>query len=126
MRIKLNLKSTLILICVVYTVLTITSSTLGLLQGQTRDTHVHILMRFVVTFLGILSILIFNLFPNWSLPAIYALHYAVTIGTIFLLLWISGFFIDLHPNAFRDIFLNFTAVYIVISSVFIIIGKRRA
>ncbi len=123
MRIKLSLKNVLILICVVYTILTVTSSGIGLLQGQTTDTHVHLLMRFAVTFLGIGSILIFNLFPNWPLIAIYSFHYAVTIGLIFLLIWLSGFFIELHPDAFRDIFLNFTVIYILIAAVLMTIGR---
>ncbi len=80
MRIKLSLKNALILICIVYTILTVTSSGIALLQGQTTDTHVHLLMRFVVTFLGIGSILIFNLFPEWPLKAIYGFHYVVTMG----------------------------------------------
>lgn len=125
MRIKLSLKNVLILICIAYTILTVVSSSLGLLQGQSTDTHLHIIMRFVVTSLGILSILIFNLFPSWPLAAIYGLHYAVTMGAIFLLIRTSGYFIDLHPNAFRDIFLNFTAVYIPVSLVFMIRNRFK-
>ena len=125
MRIKLSLKNALILICIVYTVLIVTSSGMGLLQGQTTDTHTHLLMRFVVTSLGIGSILIFNLFPEWPITAIYGLHYAVTMGVIFILVWISGFFIELHPDAYRDIFLNFTVIYILIAVVFIIIDRYR-
>ena len=37
MRIKLSIKNALILICIVYTVLTVTSSGLALLQGQTTE-----------------------------------------------------------------------------------------
>ncbi len=125
MRIKLSLKYALILICIVYTVLTVTSSGIAILQGQTTDTHFHLLIRFAVTFIGIGSILIFNLFPDWPVTAIYSLHYAVTMGAIFLLVWISGFFRDLHPNAYRDIFLNFTVIYILIAAGFIIYGKRK-
>ncbi len=126
MRIKLSFKNAIILICIVYTVLTITSSGIALLQGQTTDTHTHLLMRFAVTSLGIGSILIFNLFPDWPLTAIYGLHYSVTMAAIFLLVWISGFFVDLHPDAYRDIFLNFTVIYILIATVLIIYGKRKS
>ena len=125
MRIKLSIKNALILICIVYTVLTITSSGISLLQGQTTDTHTHLLMRFAVTFIGIGSILIFNLFPEWPLTAIYGLHYAVTMAAIFILVWVSGFFIDLHPDAYRDIFLNFTIIYILLAAVLIILGEYR-
>ncbi|EEG77958.1 DUF6608 family protein [Dethiobacter alkaliphilus] len=125
MRVKLDVKSALILICVVYTLLTITSSGFAMLAGRTTDTHAHLLMRFVVTAIGIGSILIFNLFPKWSLPAIYAFHYGVTMGVILLLMWISGFFIELHPDAYRDIFFNFTPIYILISAGLILFGRMR-
>jgi len=123
--IRLSFKNALLLICVVYTLLTVISSGLGLIQGQITDTHSHIVMRFVVTSLGIGSILLFNLFPKWPTTAIYALHYAVTMGGILVLVWISGFLTELHPNAYRDIFFNFTVVYILIAAVLIGIGQYK-
>ncbi len=74
MRINLSWKRALILICVVYSMLTINSSGYVLMTGITTDTHFHLLARFAVTAIGIGSILIFNLFPNWPMPAIYAFH----------------------------------------------------
>ena len=127
-RVNLHWKNALILICIVYTLLTVTSSGYELIVGETTDTHVHLLSRFLVTSIGIGSILIFNLFPHWSLLGIFTLHYGVTMSSIFLLVWVSGFFIQLHPDAFRDIFLNFTAIYILIAAAFQIRGifKRRS
>ncbi|MEJ6951336.1 DUF6608 family protein [Natronospora cellulosivora (SeqCode)] len=126
MRINLNLKKALILICIVYTVLTITSSTWALLAGRTTDTHFHLIMRFLLTSIGIGSILLFNFFPKWPPTAIFAFHYAVTMGLVFILVGFSGFFVNLHPNAYRDIFLNFTLIYLLISSVFIIRDKVKS
>jgi len=125
MRIKISLKNAFLLICIVFTALTVTSSGISLLQGQTTDIHAHLLMRFVITFLGIGSILVFNLFPDWPLPAIYGLHYVITMSFILLLIWTGGFFVELHPNAYRDIFLNFTPIYILISTGFIIFGRYK-
>ena len=117
MRVHLSVKRALLLVCVLYTVLTISSSGLGLLSGNTTDTHAHILMRFAIVGIGIASIFLFRLFPGWSLLAIYVFHYAVTMAAVFLFVWVSGFFIALHPNAYRDVFLNFSAVYVVLAAV---------
>ncbi len=125
MRINLSYKKALLLICVVYTLLTVTSSGIGLLTGQETDTHIHILMRFLITSVGIGSILLFNLFPRWPLAAINIFHYVVTMGFVFVIVWISGFFIELHPDAYRDIFFNFTAVYILVSAIFQIMMRRK-
>lgn len=35
-------------------------------------------------------------------------------GLVFLYVWIIGFFETLHPNAYRDVFLNFTAVAVIL------------
>ena len=125
MRINLNWKSALMLICVVYTLLTITSSGYALLVGITTDTHFHLLARFAVTAIGIGSILMFNLFPRWHLWTMFALHYVATMGIIFGLVWVSGFIVELHPDAYRDIILNFTLIYLLIAAGFLIRKKYR-
>lgn len=125
MRINLSVKNALILICVVYTLLTVISSIYGLAVGRTTDTHVHLLLRFLITVIGIGSILIFNLFPRWNLAGIFALHYGVVMGLILIVVWASGFFIELHPDAYRDIFLNFTPIYLLVAVGFLIKKKYK-
>lgn len=123
MRINLNWKSALVLICIVYTLLTVTSSGYALLVGRTMETHFHLLARFAVTSIGIGSILMFNLLQRWHLWAVFLIHYTATMGIIFGLIWLSGNFTELHPDAFRDIFLNFTPIYFLIAAGFLIKNK---
>lgn len=122
---ELDKKRTVLLICVVYTLLTLISSGYGLAAGRTMDTHAHILLRFVVTVLGIGSLHLFRLVPRWPLPGAVAFHYGATMGAIWLLVWISGRFLTLHPDACRDIFLNYSAIYLLASAGFLGIRKRR-
>ena len=42
-----------IMLCGIYTLLTLISSSMQLIQGIESDTNIHILMRFVVCFIGI-------------------------------------------------------------------------
>lgn len=125
MRVDLDAKKTVLLIGVVYTLLTVTSAAVGLAIGQTMDTHVHILLRFVVTSFGVGSIHLFNWFPRWPLPGAFAFHYGVTMGAIWLLVWISGSFLTLHPDAYRDIFLNYSVIYLLVAAGFIGVKKCR-
>lgn len=125
MRINLSVKNAFILICVIYTLLTVISSIYGLAVGRTTDTHVHLLLRFLITVIGIGSILIFNLFPRWNLAGIFALHYGIVMGLILIVVWASGFFIELHPDAYRDIFLNFTPIYLLVAIGFLIKKKYK-
>jgi len=55
----------------------------------------------------------------------FVLHYLATMGVILVLMWVSGFFIELHPDAYRDIFLNFTPIYLLIAAGFLIRNKNR-
>jgi len=125
MRINLSVRNALILICVVYTLLTVTSSIYGLVVGRITDTNVHLLLRFLITAIGIGSILIFNLFPRWNLVGIFALHYGLVMGFILIVIWASGLFIELHTDAYRDIFLNFTPIYLVVAACFLIKDKYK-
>lgn len=125
MRINLNWKSALMLICIAYTLLTIISSGYALLSGTAAETHFHLLARFAFTAIGVGSILMFNMLPRWPLWAMFAVHYVATMGIIFGLVLVSGYLIELHPDAYRDIFLNFTPIYVLIAVGFLIRTKYR-
>ncbi|MEW6696115.1 MAG: DUF6608 family protein [Bacillota bacterium] len=125
MKLKLSVKDTLILVCVLYTVLTLVSSTIGLIAGRTTDTHTHLLMRFAITFVGISSLQVFRLVSTWSPLGQIALHYVVTTSMVLALVGLSGFWMELHPNAYRDVFLNFTVVYALVTGVILLWGRRK-
>jgi hypothetical protein len=49
--------------------------------------------------------------------------YVISMGIVFSYVWILGFFEELHPNAYRDIFLNFTVITICVMIVITIKEK---
>ena len=112
----LVIKNKLSVICILFTGITLAASTLGLLMdgfGSTSD-DLHIWSRFAIVFIAIGSLYIFDWFQSWSLPVVHAIHYAVTMAIIFVAVWLMGSFVELHPNAFRDIFLNYTVIYLIL------------
>lgn len=118
MKINLTWRDTVIWICVVYTLITTVSAIFNLINGNTETTHFHILVRLVVTTVGIGSIHLFKLFTGQSLFKAFVYHYSITISFIILAVWMSGFFMLLHPNALRDIFLNYSTIYFLCASLF--------
>lgn len=104
-----------IVICVVYTILTVTSSTIYLIQGDEYDSHLHLINRFVITSIGVLSIWAYDLLRNYLKKYALFIHYPIVMGFVFGYVWFNGLFVELHPNAYRDIFFNFTAIYLLIS-----------
>ena len=119
------LKNIAILFCSIFTVATIASCIINLLMGNTNDTYFHILDRAVLTLIGsiIIGIVADINFKNTIFN--YLIPYLVFIILAFLYVFISGFFVELHPNAYRDIFINDTIAYIIVY-VSIDIYKNRA
>lgn len=108
-------KRIILLFCTVFTFATLASCFINLWLGHSTDTYFHILDRAFLTLIGSIVINIMmginlqNKFLNLFTP------YLIFILLAFLYVFISGFFEELHPNAYRDIFINDTIAYIVVA-----------
>ncbi|MDT2814656.1 hypothetical protein P7H75_07340 [Vagococcus carniphilus] len=111
--------------CVIFTFVTIVSSIWQLAIGRVSDSNYHIINRAVITAIGMSIIFIekYCTFKNKILNVI--IPYVVSLSIVLIYTWSTGFVEKLHPNAYRDITLNFTALYIVLSIV-IEISKRKS
>ncbi|WP_407080285.1 DUF6608 family protein [Candidatus Contubernalis alkalaceticus] len=58
-----------------------------------------------------------------SFKLVHLIHYIATLIAVFFLVWFTGLFADLHPDAYQDIFFNYTGVYVIIILVEIIYFK---
>lgn len=125
MRIKKMIKRILMLFCIIFTVATLISCILNLALGYETDTYVHIIDRAVLTLLGslvvtlVLELKLRNGLLNFLLP------YGIFIILAMLYVFITGFFEELHPNAYRDVFLNDTIAYIVVYACLKIYDKLK-
>ena len=111
------IKHKLPLIFILFGILTLTSSIIGLVQGQETAGHIHIISRFFIIFFAIGSLYIFDWLKNVKLYKVHLIHYTVTTGMIMTGLWIFGHSIELHPDAYRDLFLNYTVIYLGVTAV---------
>jgi len=116
--------------CVIYTCATIISSILQLtIQAKEFDSNAHILDRAIVVLIGVctLQIIRYLKFKNRALNII--IPYCLSMGMIFLYVFVTGFFEELHPNAYRDIFLNYTIGFIIVSLIAAMVerfGNKRS
>lgn len=114
MKIKKIIKSIVVIFCIIFTFATLISCILNLALGYETDTYIHIIDRAVLTLLGSLIVILVhglrlkNDLLNFFLP------YGIFIILAMLFVFISGYFEELHPNAYRDVFLNDTIAYIVV------------
>ncbi len=123
---KNGLKQGFILFSMFYTVTTILSSSLQLYFGQPTDTNSHLLHRAAVILIAVITILLFDRIQLKSKILSYLVPYVLSMGTVFLYVWLTSFFEPLHPNAYRDIFLNFTAISICVMFAFFLKDKIKS
>lgn len=114
------------LFCLIFAVTTLISSALQLFQNQLTDTNFHILNRAGIVLIAVITIKLFDGIRLKSKVLSYLVPYAISMGIVFLYVWLTGFIEPLHPDAYRDIFLNFTAVAIVLMLIFFVKDRWMA
>ncbi|MDE7414770.1 MAG: hypothetical protein K2N44_00345, partial [Lachnospiraceae bacterium] len=93
---------------------TLFSCVINLILGYETDTYLHIIDRAVLTLLGSIIIIMVLELKLKSRIFNFLLPYVIFIALAMLYVFITGFFEELHPNAYRDVFLNDTIAYIVL------------
>jgi peptidoglycan/LPS O-acetylase OafA/YrhL len=128
--VRARLRRYVVSVCVLYTVLTLVSSTIALASGQETDTHLHLLMRLLFVMLGLGAFEVVAAFrqrrPGTPLVVLALAGSAVLVVAIVASVWVSGLAgVDLHPNAYRDAVLNVGVVGVVLVALSAIIDLRR-
>ena len=126
MKIKKMIKSIFMLFCIILTFATLISCILNLALGYETDTYIHIIDRAVLTLLGSLVVILVHELKLKNGLLNFLLPYGIFIILAMVFVFISGFFEELHPNAYRDVFLNDTIAYIVVYACVKIYDKLKA
>ena len=124
------LKESLIIYCSIYTFVTILNSVLYLLQGYRDDPsgNWHELTRAVIVLIGILAYEMAKNLPIKNLICRAAVVYIPTMALAFGFVWMNQFIEPLAKSAYRDIFINYTSLFVIVSVIAIIknsIQKRK-
>lgn len=112
------------IICITFTVITIISSALNLVKGNTMDSNLHLLSRFVLCLIAIGSLFIFEWLKNKPIYFVQMVHYACSLALVLIFVWSTQIIEPLSKNAYRDVFLNYTAIYIAFAIVCILRDKK--
>lgn len=107
-------KKVLLLFCIVFTIATLFSCVINLGLGYETDTYVHIIDRAVLTLLGTVAVVLVLEFPFKNKILNFLIPYTVFILLAMVYVFISGLYQQLHPNAYRDVFINDTLAYIAV------------
>lgn len=115
---KSNFLST---ICVVFTCLVlgkiVVEAVFGGIFGNDQE---NLLLMFGFSALGTFVLSQHYRLERFPLIAVMAGQYVVLIAAVMLVIWISGFFVELHEDAYRDMFWSFTVPYAIAAAVYYI------
>lgn len=116
------LKESLIIFCAIYTVVTILNSILYLSQGYRDDPsgNWHELTRAVIILIGIIAFEMVKNLPIKNVVIKAVVIYIPTMSLAFGFVWMNQFIEPLASSAYRDIFINYTSVYVVVSVIVLI------
>ena len=85
----------------------------------------HIMDRAVLTLIGAFILVLVTQMKVKNKWCQFLFPYIIFMALVMFYVWLSGFWSELHPNAYRDVFLNDTIAYIVVVAVVEIIHRTK-
>ncbi|MBQ1347858.1 MAG: hypothetical protein IIY58_00660 [Aeriscardovia sp.] len=121
------LRESVFIYCVIYTLGTILNSALYLSQGVRDDPsgNWHELTRAVIVLIGVLAYELAMHLPVKNLLLRSVLVYIPTMALAFGFVWLNHFIEPLAQSAYRDIFINYTSLFVIVSLVALIRHRIR-
>ncbi|NBI05237.1 DUF6608 family protein [Senegalia massiliensis] len=125
------LSNKLITICILFTIFTLLDTIpilLGLWPAKTGiGPYAHLLARFVLHSILISGLFFFDILRKTikSKLIIYAITFIITWALLLIYLWINGIFIELHPDAFKDLSRSYAFMYGLLGAVIFIGGRTK-
>lgn len=109
------------IVCVIYTCLSLGKIILELvLQGVFGNDQMNFLTMFLFAFLGTFVLSQHYRLDKYPLGAVILGQYVALVAAVMLFTWISGFFVELHEDAYHDMFWSFTIPYAIAAVIYYI------
>ena len=121
------LKESIIIYSIIYTITTIVSSDLYLFLGIRDDPsgNWHEITRALIVLIGVLAYELAKHLPIKNVMLRTLVVYVVTLGCAFFVVWSTQFIEPLAKIAYKDIFINYTGLFLTISILILIINKIK-
>ena len=111
------LKESIYIFSIIYTLVTILNSVLYLVQGYRDDPsgNWHELTRAGIVLIGVTAYELATKIPIKNLVIRSVVVYIPTMGLAFGFIWLNQFIEPLAKSAYRDIFINYTSLFVMVS-----------
>lgn len=121
------LKESIIIYSIIYTITTIVSSAIYLFLGIRDDPsgNWHEITRALIVLIGVFAYELAKYLPIKNVVLRTLVVYVVTLGCAFFVVWSTQFIEPLAKSAYKDIFINYTGLFLTISILILIVNKVK-
>ena len=110
----INKKNVIPIICVTCTVISIGYTIFEIIiNGKMNPTQLNIFLFLVLSMLGVAVLSQHYRFNRFSPLAMIIMQYMIAESIILASLRIASFFVDIHPDGYRDMTLSFSVPYLI-------------
>ena len=110
----INKKNVIPIICITYTVISIGYTIFEIIiNGKMNPTQLNIFLFLVLSMLGVAVLSQHYRFNRFSPLAMIVMQYMIAEIIILASLKIASFFVDIHPDGYRDMTLSFSVPYLI-------------
>ena len=110
----INKKNVIPIICITYTVISIGYTIFEIIiNGKMNPTQLNIFLFLVLSILGVAVLSQHYRFNRFSPLAMIIMQYMIAEIIILASLKIASFFVDIHPDGYRDMTLSFSLPYLI-------------
>ena len=110
----INKKNVIPIICITYTVISIGYTIFEIIINRKMNpTQLNIFLFLVLSILGVAVLSQHYRFNRFSPLAMIIMQYMIAESIILASLRIASFFVDIHPDGYRDMTLSFSVPYLI-------------
>lgn len=114
-----TVKEYLLSVCVVYTIMALTKVIIEGISGHKDPYYIlNFGILFVITCFATFVLFMHRIFHKTPLLFVMIGQYVVVMGAVLLSLFVISKFTEVSPNAYREMFLQITAPYIVFAGIY--------
>lgn len=115
----INKKNFIPTICIIYTVLSISKVILeSVLNGKIDNNQGDFIWMLVISLIATFVLSLHYYLQEFPVWLVIIGQYLVLLALIMTGIWIEGHFVQLHPDAYKDMFRSFTIPYIIGAAVY--------
>lgn len=107
-------KNVIPIICITYTVVSMVLTGFEIvMKGKLNPTQLNMILFLLLSILGVAVLSQHYRLERFSPLTMIVIQYAIAIAAILLTLKIASYFVDIHPDGYKDMTLSFSVPYFI-------------